>query len=95
MDKDCWFCYSNQIDRHLIFYESENFYCALPKGPVVEEHFLIVPKQHIPNQIQIFNDPELSQEFENMKTMLLKYLKETDKNYFIFERFIPFKFEKA
>ena len=49
IDKDCWFCFDNSIDRHLIFHESANFYCALPKGPVSNEHFLIIPKQHIGN----------------------------------------------
>jgi diadenosine tetraphosphate (Ap4A) HIT family hydrolase len=31
----------------MIFLESSHFYCALAKGPVTDEHFLIIPKKHI------------------------------------------------
>ena len=74
VDKDCWFCFCNQIARHLIFFESENFYCALPKGPVVDEHFLVVPKQHIPNQVQVINDESLREEYLKVKNMVISYL---------------------
>lgn len=48
-DKDCWFCFKNNIDRHLIFKETEHFYLALPKGGVNDFHFLVLPKEHIAN----------------------------------------------
>jgi hypothetical protein len=45
-DKDCWFCWANPtISKELIIKEIKNdFYLAMPKGPVTDEHFLIVPK---------------------------------------------------
>jgi len=47
-DKDCWFCYSNpKIDSQLIISPKDapgEFYLAVPKGPVTDEHFLVVPK---------------------------------------------------
>lgn len=54
-DKDCWFCFNNpnvkirrmievKIERHLIFCVREHFYAALPKGPVNDQHLLIIPK---------------------------------------------------
>ena len=52
-DKDCWFCWANPtISKELIIKETKNeFYLAMPKGPVTDEHFLIVPKQHIAHSL--------------------------------------------
>ena len=54
-DKDCWFCFDNEsIDRDLIIWsESEHFYIAMPKGPVCDDHFLIVPKRHIAHSLEL------------------------------------------
>lgn len=79
----------------MIFFESENFYCALPKGPVIDEHFLVVPKQHIPNQVQVINDDSLREEYLKIKNMVISNLSKKGQSFFAFERFIPFKFEKA
>ena len=37
----------------MIFRETENFYLALAKGPVSDEHFLIIPKQHIASSVEL------------------------------------------
>lgn len=56
-DKDCWFCYSNpKIDSQLIISPKDapgEFYLAVPKGPVTDEHFLVVPKQHIAHSLEL------------------------------------------
>jgi diadenosine tetraphosphate (Ap4A) HIT family hydrolase len=55
-DKDCWFCLDNpNIDRKLIINDklSKHFYLASPKGPIVDEHFLIVPKTHIAHSLEL------------------------------------------
>ena len=54
-DKDCWFCFDNEsIDRDLIVWsESKHFYIAMPKGPVCDNHFLIVPKRHIAHSLEL------------------------------------------
>lgn len=31
----------------------QHLYCALPKGPVVDEHFLIIPKLHIAHSLEL------------------------------------------
>ena len=37
----------------MIFEERKHFYAALAKGPVTDEHFLIIPKQHIAHSIEL------------------------------------------
>lgn len=37
----------------------------MPKGPIVQHHFLIIPKQHFPSMIQCPN--EVLQEMEMAK----------------------------
>ncbi len=95
-DKDCWFCFENKgIDRDLIIWsESEHFYIAMPKGPVCDEHFLIVPKRHIAHSLELTDDIE--DDYEMLRDFLLDYIVNTKKmDYFLFERNSPFKFEKA
>lgn len=31
----------------------DHFYAALPKGPVVDEHFLIIPNKHIAHTLEL------------------------------------------
>lgn len=96
-DKDCWFCLKNpKIERDLIINDKwTHFYIALPKGPVCDEHFLIVPKEHIAHSVELTPDQE--QELAAIKDLLInKYLLERRKmDYFLFERNMPFRFEKA
>lgn len=44
----CWFCLSSaEIEKHLIVSIGENFYVAMPKGPLNDQHVLILPINHI------------------------------------------------
>jgi RNA recognition motif-containing protein len=53
-DRDCWFCIDNpKIEKHLIIKQAKNFYSALPKGPVCDEHFLIIPNKHIAHSLEL------------------------------------------
>jgi hypothetical protein len=46
-NKKCWFCFSNpEIEKELIVEVRDHFYVAIPKGGIVEEHFLLIPKEH-------------------------------------------------
>ena len=91
-DKDCWFCFDNpSIERNLIIKETPNFYIALPKGPIIDDHFLIVPKTHIAHSIELTEEQE--QEMLKLKGMVLDHLK--NKDYIVFERNMPFSFQKA
>ena len=72
----------------------KDLYVALPKGPVVDHHFLIIPKNHIASAITLAQNTKI--ELANTKKMLIDYITEHDKNdYFVFERNLPLKFENA
>jgi len=94
-DETCWFCFNNKdIERHLICMTGKELYVALPKGPVVDHHFLIIPKNHTPNTTELSSLAKT--ELGAMKKMLIDYIVQHDKNdYFIFERNLPLKFENA
>lgn len=40
----------------MIFLEKKHFYVAQSKGPVVNEHFLIIPKTHIGHTLELNNE---------------------------------------
>ena len=94
-DKDCWFCFDNStIDKDLIVDSSfKHFYIALPKGPVCDAHFLIVPKKHIAHSLEL--NEEMEEEFNLIKTKLVEYIATLKMDYLLFERNIAFKFAKA
>ena len=37
---------------------SDDFYLAVPKGPVIDEHFLIVPKTHVAHSLELTESQE-------------------------------------
>lgn len=39
------------MESHLIVTVGESCYCALPKGPLVDDHVLIIPIEHLPNTL--------------------------------------------
>ena len=58
MDKDCWFCLDNEnINKELILWDQSkdmrHFYIALPKDPICEDHWLIVPQTHIAHTLEL------------------------------------------
>ena len=92
-DKDCWFCYDNQkIEKELIISEqSQNsFYLAMPKGPVTDFHFLIVPKQHIASSLEL--GPTQLVDYLQQRALVTKHLNEKSMDYITFERNMRFKF---
>ncbi|TNV85145.1 hypothetical protein FGO68_gene10308 [Halteria grandinella] len=96
-DRDCWFCLDNpKIERHLIFQQRPNFYAALPKGPVTDEHFLIVPNKHIAHTLELEVGDAIEEEYLKLKQDLVDYIvQERQMDYLLFERNIPFNFQKA
>ena len=85
-DKDCWFCFDNStIDRDLIVDSSyRHFYIALPKGPVCDEHFLIVPKNHFAHSLELTE--EMEEEFILIKQRLMTYIESLKMDFLLFER---------
>ncbi|XP_063901518.1 CWF19-like protein 1 [Zophobas morio] len=56
-EEDCWFCLkSPNIAKNLIVHVGEHFYLALAKGPLVDEHLLILPISHVSCSIELTNE---------------------------------------
>jgi len=73
-DKDCWFCWANPtISKELIIKEIKNdFYLAMPKGPVTDEHFLIVPKSHIAHSLEL--SPMQTINYHETRALVTNYM---------------------
>lgn len=65
----------------------------MPKGPVTDEHFLIVPKQHIASSLEL-TSVQLK-DYIDQRAILTAYLNERSMDFVLFERNMPFKFQKA
>ncbi|CAM8987550.1 unnamed protein product [Rhodiola kirilowii] len=82
--KECWFCLSSpNIESHLIISVGDSFYCALPKGPLLEDHVLLVPIEHAPNTISMPLESEI--ELQKFQSSLKAYYKDQDKEAVFFE----------
>ncbi|PIA43027.1 hypothetical protein AQUCO_02000462v1 [Aquilegia coerulea] len=82
--KECWFCLSSpNVESHLILCIGENFYCALAKGPLIEDHALIIPIEHSGNVFEVESEVEL--ELERFKKALKMYFKNQGKEVVFFE----------
>jgi len=65
----------------------------MPKGPVCDEHFLIIPNRHIAHSLELDNIQE--EEYLNLKQDMINLIQSRQLEYLLFERNVPFKFEKA
>lgn len=82
--KECWFCLSSpNVESHLIVSIGEHYYCALPKGPLVQDHALIIPVEHSPNTISL--SPESEIELGKFQSSLKLYYKKQGKETVFFE----------
>ncbi|PON48721.1 Cwf19-like protein [Trema orientale] len=82
--KECWFCISSpNVESHLIISIGENFYCALAKGPLVKDHVLVIPVEHLPNTITLPQKCEI--ELVRFQSSLKKYYKNQGKEVVFFE----------
>ncbi|XP_024017167.1 zinc finger CCCH domain-containing protein 64 [Morus notabilis] len=82
--KECWFCLSSpNVESHLIISIGENFYCALPKGPLVQDHVLVIPVEHLPNTLSLPQKSEI--ELGRFQNSLRKYYKSQGKDVVFFE----------
>ncbi|CAI5463920.1 unnamed protein product [Closterium sp. Yama58-4] len=53
---DCRFRHSLAVETHLVVSVGEHCYVALPKGPLVPGHVLILPIEHFPSVISLPSD---------------------------------------
>lgn len=74
---------SPNIESHLIVSIGEHSYCALAKGPLVQDHVLIIPIEHLPNSILL--PPECESEVHRFQNSLKKYHKHRGKSVVFFE----------
>ncbi|EFA76244.1 cwfJ family protein [Heterostelium album PN500] len=84
--QDCWFCLSQpNVESHLIVTIGSESYLAIPKGPIVEHHSLIVFIEHKPSVVSL-SDSEL-EDVNKFVSALTDFHKETSNSVpVIFER---------
>lgn len=82
--KECWFCLSSpSVESHLIISVGEYCYCAIAKGPLVQDHVLIVPIEHLPNTLSL--PPECEKDLSRLRGSLQACFKEQGKEVVFFE----------
>ncbi|XP_021715122.1 zinc finger CCCH domain-containing protein 64-like isoform X1 [Chenopodium quinoa] len=82
--KECWFCLSSpNVESHLIITVGENIYCALAKGPLVDDHVLLLPVEHSPSTLSL--PPDCQRELYKNQSSLRMYCKTQRKEYIFFE----------
>ncbi|XP_071698443.1 zinc finger CCCH domain-containing protein 64 [Rutidosis leptorrhynchoides] len=82
--KECWFCLSSpNVESHLITSVGENCYCAIAKGPLVQDHVLLLPIEHLPNTL--VTPPECETELVKFQNSLKVYFKSQKKEVIFFE----------
>ncbi|XP_021859400.1 zinc finger CCCH domain-containing protein 64 isoform X1 [Spinacia oleracea] len=82
--KECWFCLSSpSVESHLIITVGENLYCALAKGPLVDDHVLLLPVEHSPSTLSL--PPDSQSELYRYQSSLRKYSKTQRKEFIFFE----------
>ncbi|PQQ16977.1 zinc finger CCCH domain-containing protein 64 [Prunus yedoensis var. nudiflora] len=81
---ECWFCLSSpKVESHLIISIGEHYYCALAKGPLVEDHVLLIPIGHSPNTLSLPSECEI--ELGKFQDALKQYYKKQGKDVVFFE----------
>ncbi|KAL0315769.1 UNVERIFIED_CONTAM: Zinc finger CCCH domain-containing protein 64 [Sesamum radiatum] len=84
VSKECWFCLSSpSVESHLITSVGEYCYCALAKGPLVQDHVLIIPIEHLPNTLSL--PPECEKDLYRLQSSLQAYFKRQGKEVVFFE----------
>ncbi|XP_072994478.1 zinc finger CCCH domain-containing protein 59 [Typha latifolia] len=82
--RNCWFCLSSpNVESHLILSIGESYYCALAKGPLVQNHVLLLPIEHCPNTLMMSSESEA--ELGMYKQALSTYFKNQSKAVVYFE----------
>lgn len=82
--KECWFCLSSpNVESHLIISIGEFYYCALPKGPLVQDHVLVIPIEHAPCTLSLTQ--QSNSELVKFQNSLKLYYKNRGKEAILFE----------
>ncbi|KAH9613031.1 hypothetical protein KSS87_006795 [Heliosperma pusillum] len=82
--KECWFCLSSpHLESHLIISVGENLYCAMAKGPLVDDHVLLIPIEHSSSTLSLA--PDGQQELYRFQCSLRTFCKTQGKEVVFFE----------
>lgn len=71
------------MESHLIISVGENCYCALAKGPLVQDHVLILPIEHLPSTLSLPLECEM--ELSKLQDSLQMFFKNEGKEVVFFE----------
>uniref|UniRef100_A0A0D9XCZ1 C3H1-type domain-containing protein n=1 Tax=Leersia perrieri TaxID=77586 RepID=A0A0D9XCZ1_9ORYZ len=84
VESSCWFCLSSpDVESHLVISIGEGYYCALPKGPLVPDHVLVIPVEHCSSTLMM--PVEAEAELGRYKDALDKYFEKQGKTAVYFE----------
>ncbi|CAP29303.1 Protein CBG09248 [Caenorhabditis briggsae] len=81
----CWFCLSNvDAEKHLVVAIGTHCYAAMPKGPLTEDHVMVLSVGHI--QSQVAAPVEVRDEIEKFKNVFTLMANKQGKALVTFER---------
>lgn len=81
----CWFCLSNvDAEKHLVVAIGNKCYAAMPKGPLTEDHVMVLSVGHI--QSQVSAPVEVRDEIEKFKSAFTLMANKQGKALVTFER---------
>ncbi|CAB3396929.1 unnamed protein product [Caenorhabditis bovis] len=81
----CWFCLSNvDAEKHLVVSVGTHCYAAMPKGPLTEDHIMVLSIGHI--QSQVSAPVEVRDEIEKYKNAFTLMANKSGKALVTFER---------
>lgn len=83
--ENCWFCLSNsKTEKHLIVSVGTKTYIAMPKGPLTDDHVMILTKEHV--QSMVAADEDIRDEISKVKDAFALMANAEDKVLVSFER---------
>jgi len=71
------------VETHLIVSIGDSYYLALAKGPLVEDHALIIPVEHSPSTLSMSSESEI--ELSRFQNSLKSYCWSQKKEVIFFE----------
>ncbi|EQC26089.1 hypothetical protein SDRG_16041 [Saprolegnia diclina VS20] len=82
---ECWFCLATPtVETHLIVSIGDEAYVAIPKGPIVPDHVLIIPIQHVSSMRSL--SPAAAAEVDKFKSALEKLFASQGKSLIFMDR---------
>uniref|UniRef100_A0A1I7Y275 CWF19-like protein 1 n=1 Tax=Steinernema glaseri TaxID=37863 RepID=A0A1I7Y275_9BILA len=81
----CWFCLSNKdVEKELIVSVGVHCYLAMPKGPLTDDHLMVLTVGHI--QSLVAASAEVREELEQFRDALTLFFDARGKSLVLFER---------